>query len=51
MQTLPPRPPSVAVTPDHRPGGRDALDRDPDGAGLCRDLPPELSPSPVEPPA
>lgn len=51
MSTLSPRPTPVAVTPDNRPGGVDALERDPDGKGLGRDLPPELGATAKDVPA
>lgn len=45
MNDLSPQPEPVAQKPDLRPGGPDALELDPDGEGLGRDLPPEDNPA------
>lgn len=44
MPDLSPQPEPVTEEPQLRPGGVDALDVDPDGAGLPRDLDPDNSP-------
>lgn len=45
MNKLPPQPEPVTEKPELHPGGPDALELDPDGEGLGRDLPPEENPA------
>ena len=45
MNELPKQPEPAAEEPELRPGGVDALELDPDGEGLGRDLPPENNPA------
>lgn len=51
MDDLSPRPEPSTDKPELRPGGADALDVDPDGEGLGRDLPPDDNPAVDEAPA
>lgn len=51
MSELSPKPEPTTEKPDLYPGGADATERDPDGAGLGRDLPPDLNPATGEIPA
>jgi hypothetical protein len=45
MSDLSPKPDPFTEEPQLRPGGPDALPRDPDGSGLPRDLDPDSNPS------
>lgn len=45
MSELPPMPDPVAEEPELKPGGPDAIEDDPDGLGLPRDLAPENNPA------
>lgn len=51
MSDLSPRPEAATEKPDLHPGGADALELDPDGEGLGRDLPPEDNPAVEDAPA
>lgn len=45
MSELSPQPPAQTEEPELHPGGADALQLDPDGEGLGRDLPPSDNPA------
>lgn len=50
MSEISPKPAATTEKPELYPGGPDALERDPDGEGLARDLPPDLNPATGEVP-